>query len=146
LDGGGLPAADLGRRRTPGGGSWTEGHDPLDGGGNEPWPKSMSTRQGLRTPGGRGKKIVAMQQPRRNGSGDEVLREIRGERTLILIFTSVYHVINSIYIYLKIKDLNIYMYRIREYTKNYLNKYNNKKTNTYLILYTNHQTPVNIIN
>jgi hypothetical protein len=118
---------DLGRRRTPGGGSWTEGHDPLDGGGNEPWPKSMSTRQGLRTPGGRGKKIVAMQQPRRNGSGDEVLREIRGERTLILIFTSVYHVINSIYIYLKIKDLNIYMYRIREYTKNYLNKYNNKK-------------------
>jgi hypothetical protein len=75
----------------------------------------MSTRQGLRTPGGRGKKIVAMQQPRRNGSGDEVLREIRGERTLILIFTSVYHVINSIYIYLKIKDLNIYVQNKRIY-------------------------------
>jgi hypothetical protein len=54
-----------------------------------------------------------------------------GERTLI--FGSVYHVMNSTYIHLRTKDPNIYMYRRGEYIKNPLDKYNNKKANTYLI-------------
>jgi hypothetical protein len=58
----------------------------------------------------------------------------REEQTLTLIFGSVYHVINSICIYLMVKVLNIYIYRRGEYTRNPLEKYNNRKANTYLIL------------
>jgi hypothetical protein len=41
---------------------------------------------------------------------------------------SVYHVMNSTCIYLRAKGLNIYMYRRGEYTKNPIEKYNNRKS------------------
>jgi hypothetical protein len=44
---------------------------------------------------------------------------------------------NNTCIHLSAKGLNIYMYRRGEYTKNPLEKYNNKKANTYLILPSN---------
>jgi hypothetical protein len=39
---------------------------------------------------------------------------------------SVYHVINNACIHLRVKCLNIYMYRRGEYIKNLLKKYNNR--------------------
>jgi hypothetical protein len=39
----------------------------------------------------------------------------------------VYFVMISTYIYLRAKDPNIYMYRRGEYTKNPLEKYNNRE-------------------
>jgi hypothetical protein len=55
-------------------------------------------------------------------------------REKTLISGSVYHVINSTYIHLRVKGSHIYMYRRGEYTKNPLEKYNNRKANTYLIV------------
>jgi hypothetical protein len=56
------------------------------------------------------------------------------ERTLTLICGSVYHVMNSTYIHLRTKDPNIYIYRRRRIYKDPLEKYNNRKANTYLIV------------
>jgi hypothetical protein len=49
------------------------------------------------------------------------------KRTLTLKISSIYHSMNNTCIYLKDKSLNIYIYRRREYKKNFLKKYNNKK-------------------
>jgi hypothetical protein len=46
---------------------------------------------------------------------------------LILKIGSVYHIRNSTCIYPRVKCLNIYIYRRGEYTKNPVEKYNNRK-------------------
>jgi hypothetical protein len=53
---------------------------------------------------------------------------------LTLVCGFVYHVMNNTCIHLKIKGPNIYMYRRRRIYKKTLEKYNNRKANTYLIV------------
>jgi hypothetical protein len=55
---------------------------------------------------------------------------------LTLVCGSVYHIMNSTCIHLREKGQNIYMYRMGRIYKEPLKKYNNRKTNTYLITIT----------
>jgi hypothetical protein len=49
------------------------------------------------------------------------------EDSMPVAATRVKSVMNSTYIHLRVRDPNIYMYRRGEYTKNPLEKYNNRK-------------------
>jgi hypothetical protein len=69
-----------------------------------------------------------MKSRERTTNDDEVQRKNCGERekTLTLISTFVYHVMNSTCIDMKTIGPNIYMYMKEKYTKNPLKKYNNE--------------------
>jgi hypothetical protein len=101
--------------------------------GRQPPDRAARSAQGVgRT--GRWKKLHNEEAKNLSTGNDEVQRKKIMGREETLISDSVYHVMNVTCIHLRAKGSHIYMYRRGRIYKEPLEKYNNRKVNTYLII------------